>query len=44
MIEGFLRNGEKTSDFYAVLVQFNLKKNKFSEAEDIALKHFSSYP
>jgi tetratricopeptide (TPR) repeat protein len=41
MIEGFLRGAEKSSDFYAVLVQFNLKKNKFSEAEAVALKHFT---
>ena len=44
IIEGFLRDGEKSSDFYAVLVQFKVKKNKVSEAEDIALKSFSHTP
>ena len=44
IIEGFLRDGEKASDFYVVLVQFKVKKNKVSEAEDIALKSFSYTP
>ena len=39
-----MRDGEKSADFYVVLVQFNLKKNKISEAEAIALKHFSHTP
>jgi tetratricopeptide (TPR) repeat protein len=44
IIEGFLRDGEKAADFYSALVQFNLRKNKLSEAEGIALKHFSYTP
>jgi tetratricopeptide (TPR) repeat protein len=44
IIEGFLRDGEKAADFYAALVQFNLKKNNISEAEAISLKHFSNTP
>ena len=44
IIEKFLHDGEKSADFYAALVQFNLKKNKMSEAEAIALKHFSYTP
>ena len=39
-----MRNGEKSADFYLALVQFNLKKNKVSEAADIALQHFSATP
>ena len=39
-----MRDGEKSSDFYLVLVQFKVKKNKVSEAEDIALKSFSPTP
>jgi tetratricopeptide (TPR) repeat protein len=44
IIEGLLRDGEKASDFYVVLVQFKVKKNKVSEAKDIALKSFSYTP
>ena len=44
IIDGFLRNGEKSADFYTALVQFNLKRNKIAEAEAIALKHFSYTP
>ncbi len=44
IIDGFLRDGEKSADFYTALVQFNLKRNKIAEAEAIALKHFSYTP
>jgi len=44
IIEGFLRDGEKASDFYGVLTQFHLKKNNMSEAEAVALKHFTHTP
>ena len=44
IIDGFLRDGEKSADFYIALAQFNLKRNKISEAEAIALKHFTHTP
>jgi tetratricopeptide (TPR) repeat protein len=44
IIEIFLREGEKAADFYAVLVQFKLKKGQILAAEDIALKQFSYTP
>ena len=44
IIDGFLRDGEKSADFYTALAQFNLKRNKISEAEAIALKHFTHTP
>jgi tetratricopeptide (TPR) repeat protein len=44
IIEGFLRDGENSADFYAALAQFNLKKNNIYEAGDIVLKHFSYTP
>jgi tetratricopeptide (TPR) repeat protein len=44
IIDGFLRDGEKSADFYTALVQYNLKRNKIAEAEAIALQHFSYTP